>query len=247
MVGAGDGGGGPRVALVTGAASGMGRAVAGLLAERGDRVVALDVNGDGLEGVGSHRVVADLADIDGIAELVGGIRRDVGPISVLANVAGVSVAASFDDPDYASAYDRAMTVNLASMVALCRASLADLIADGAGRIVNVASTEGLAPQRFLSPYAISKHGVIGLTRSLAVEVARHGVTANCVCPGPILTGMTDAIPGPDRERFARRHVPVGRYGRPEEVAHMVAALADRAASFVNGAIIPVDGGMTAGT
>ena len=236
-----------RRALVTGAASGMGRAVALALADRGVRVAALDRDEDGLAGVGSLQIVADLVDVRAIPEVVAEIRRSLGPISVLANVAGVSMLAPFDHDNYESIYATTMTINLESMVTLTRACLPDLIADGAGRVINIASTEGLAPQRFLSPYAISKHGVIGLTRSLAVEVARHGVTANCICPGPILTGMTDAIPEEARDRFASRHVPVGRYGRPEEVAHMVIALADPAASFVNGAIIPVDGGMTAGT
>ena len=92
---------------------------------------------------------------------------------------------------------------------------------------------------------MSKHGVVGFTRSLAVELGRVGVTANCVCPGATLTGMTAGIPEAARATFARRNIPVGRYGRPEEVAHVIAALTAVEASFVNGAVIPVDGGMTA--
>jgi 3-oxoacyl-[acyl-carrier protein] reductase len=117
--------------------------------------------------------------------------------------------------------------------------------DGSGRIVNIASTEALGATPRTAPYTASKHGVVGLTRSLAVELGRRGVTANCVCPGPILTGMTAAIPDDAKQQFARRRVPVGRYGQPEEVAHMVLSLVLPASSFVNGAVIPVDGGMSA--
>jgi 3-oxoacyl-[acyl-carrier protein] reductase len=125
------------------------------------------------------------------------------------------------------------------------ACLSDLTASGAGRIVNVASTEALAAGRRSSPYTVSKHALVGFTRSLAVDLGRSGVTANCVCPGATLTGMTAAIPAPERDRFARRNIPLGRYGRAEEVAYVIVALTNPEASFVNGAVIAVDGGMTA--
>jgi 3-oxoacyl-[acyl-carrier protein] reductase len=119
------------------------------------------------------------------------------------------------------------------------------VRDGEGRIVNIASTEGLGASRFNSPYVAAKHGVIGLTKALAVELGARGVTANAVCPGPIRTGMTEAIPDEAKEKFARRNVPLRRYGDPEEVAHAVLSLALPAASFVNGAVLPVDGGLLA--
>jgi 3-oxoacyl-[acyl-carrier protein] reductase len=97
----------------------------------------------------------------------------------------------------------------------------------------------------MGPYAVSKHGLVGFTRSLAVDLGRSGVTANCVCPGATLTGMTGGIPEADRDTFARRHVPVGRYARPEEIAYMIVALTRPEASFVNGSIITVDGGQMA--
>jgi 3-oxoacyl-[acyl-carrier protein] reductase len=136
-------------------------------------------------------------------------------------------------------------VNLTGAMFVVRACLDDLLASDAGRVVNVASTEGLVAARRTSPYTVSKHGLVGFTRSLAVDFGRRGVTANCVCPGPILTGMTAAIPAADRDTYARRNVPAGRYGRPEEVAHVIVALTAVQASYVNGAVIPVDGGMTA--
>ena len=92
-------------------------------------------------------------------------------------------------------------------------------------------------------YYASKHGVVGLTKSLAVQFGSQGVTVNCVCPGPIRTGMTAAIPDPMKEKFARRRVPAKRYGEPEEVAHATLSLVLPAASFINGAILPVDGGL----
>jgi 3-oxoacyl-[acyl-carrier protein] reductase len=96
----------------------------------------------------------------------------------------------------------------------------------------------------MTAYAASKAGVAGLTRSLAVELGRHGVTVNCICPGPILTGMTAPIPDEAKETYAKRRVPLRRYGLPEEVAHITLSMCMPAASFLNGAVVPVDGGMT---
>ena len=111
--------------------------------------------------------------------------------------------------------------------------------------MNTASIAGLVGAPANPAYTASKHGVIGLTRALAVELGRRGVTVNCVCPGPIHTGMTALIPDDDKARFARRRVPIGRYGSPEEVAHATLSLVLPAASFVNAAVVVVDGGLTA--
>jgi 3-oxoacyl-[acyl-carrier protein] reductase len=113
------------------------------------------------------------------------------------------------------------------------------------RIVNIASTEALGATALHSPYSAAKGGVASLTRSLAVELGREGITVNCICPGPILTGMTGAIPEADRTTFARRRTALGRYGSPEEVAHVTLSLALPAASYITGAVIPVDGGLMA--
>ena len=111
--------------------------------------------------------------------------------------------------------------------------------------MNVASTEGLGAQRNTGPYTAAKHGLVGFTRSLAVDYGRAGVTANCVCPGATSTAMTSVIPEAHKDTFARRNIPVGRYATPDEIAYMIVALTAVEASYVNGAIIPVDGGMTA--
>ena len=140
--------------------------------------------------------------------------------------------------------DLTLAVNLAGYVHMIQACLPFLARDGAGRIVNIASTEGLGATPYISPYTVSKHGVVGLTRSLACELGPQGVTVNCICPGPINTGMTAPIPDDAKAKFARRRVPLRRYGDPEEVAQVVLSVALPASSFLNGAVIPVDGGLT---
>ncbi len=137
-----------------------------------------------------------------------------------------------------------MSVMLTAQIRLVRACFPHLRRSGEGRVVNIASTEGLGASAFTGPYTAAKHGVIGLTRSLAVELGQKGVTFNCICPGPIATGMTAAIPDEAKVKFARRRVPLRRYGDPEEVAHATLSLVLPAASYVNGAVLPVDGGMT---
>ena len=119
-----------------------------------------------------------------------------------------------------------------------------LLESDAARVVNIASTEAIVTTAGLAAYAATKSGVVGLTKSFAVELGRHGVNVNCVCPGPIDTGMTAAIDADAKQTYARRRVPLRRYGDPEEVAQMTLSLCLPAASFVNGAVIAVDGGMS---
>lgn len=241
-----------KVALVTGAASGMGRATALLLADEGARLAIVDVNPDGLAEVeqtitdagGDVRSwTVDLSGSEAIRELVQAVADTFGTIDILINNAGVTGNAPIDSDDYEAVWDRTLAVNLKAQVRLIRACLPYLLEDGAGRIVNVASTEGLGATRGISPYTVSKHGVVGLTRSLAVELGRTGVTVNCICPGAIHTGMTADIPEEDKNKFARRRVPARRYGDPEEVAQITLGLVLPASSYLNGAIIPVDGGL----
>lgn len=244
-----------RVALVTGAASGMGRATAHLFADEGAQVAIIDLEPERIEQVVAEIRAAggtaagfplDVSDPERIRAVVGDVSRTLGPIDILVNNAGIVIGASLEqpDPDYERTWQRALDVMLTAHVRLGRACLPDLLRNGEGRIVNIASTEGLGATAGTGPYTVAKHGVIGLTRSMAVELGRRGVTVNCVCPGPILTGMTQAIPEAAREKFARRNVPLRRYGTPEEVAHATLSLVLPAASFLNGVVLPVDGGMT---
>jgi 3-oxoacyl-[acyl-carrier protein] reductase len=232
-----------KVAVVTGAASGMGRAIAELFTAEGARVAATDRNPEGLDGDATWEL--DISEAGTVESVVDDIVERLGPVDILVNCAGVSVPAPITADDYWRAWDLTLAVNLAGYARMIRACLPHLSREATGRVVNVASTEGLGATPFISPYTVSKHGVVGLTRSLACELGPLGVTVNCVCPGPIRTGMTAAIPEDAKERFARRRVPLRRYGNPEEVAHMVLNLALPASSYVNGAIITVDGGLTA--
>ncbi len=246
-----------RVAIVTGAASGMGRATAHLFADEGARVVVADL---GAERVGV--VVDEIASVHGIDAVVG-VVCDVadpaqvrtlaedaaswgGRLDIVVNNAGVSLVSSAfgDEAEFEDHWARTIDVNLTAHARLVRAALPHLIESGAGRVVNIASTEAVVATGGLAAYAASKAGVTGLTRSLAVELGRHGVTVNCICPGPIDTGMTAVIPDDAKATYARRRVPVRRYGLPEEVAHMTLNLCLPSSSFVNGATIVVDGGMS---
>ena len=243
-----------RVALVTGAASGMGRATCRLLGDEGAAVAAVDRDGEGARRVAEEITGAggtargwelDVSDGSAAAEVVAAVAGELGGIDILVNNAGISLPAPIDGAGYEDAWARTMAVNLAGHATMVRLCLPHLLRADGGRIVNIASTEGLGATAYISPYTASKHGVIGLTRGLAVELGGRGVTVNCVCPGPIRTGMTAGIPDDAKAKFARRRVPLRRYGEPEEVAHAILSLALPASSFINGAALVVDGGMTA--
>lgn len=241
-----------RIALVTGAASGMGRATAHLFADEGARVAVCDIDAAGAEAVAKEieaaggeaaAFPADVSAPGAAAALVDAVVGRFGGLQILVNNAGISRPSPIGHETFETAWRDTLAVNLTAQAELIRAALPHLKADGQGRIVNIASTEGLGATAGISAYTASKHGVVGLTKGLAVELASQGVTVNCICPGPIHTGMTQAIPDEMKSKFARRRVPARRYGDPEEVAHMTLSLVLPAASFVQGAIIPVDGGL----
>lgn len=246
-----------RVAIVTGAASGMGRATAHLLADEGARIVVADLGAERVDVVvgeiaavhGDDRalgVPTDVADPAQLATLVDRTVGWAGHLDIVVNNAGVSLinSAFQDDAEFEENWAQTLDVNLTSHARLIRLALPHLMATDGGRIVNIASTESIVTTAGLAAYAATKSGVVGLTKSFAVELGRHGVTVNCICPGPINTGMTADIDEDAKATYARRRVPLRRYGDPEEVAHMTLNLCLPASSFVNGAVIPVDGGMT---
>lgn len=248
------------VAIITGAASGMGRATAHLLADEGARVVVADLGPERVaavvdEIVGAHGedavlgVVCDVADPDRLRDLVDRTVAWAGAIDVVVNNAGISMPNTAfgdlqSDDDFESNWARTLDVNLTAHARLIRLAVPHLLQSDNARVVNIASTEAIVTTAGLAGYAATKAGVVGLTKSFAVELGRHGVTVNCICPGPINTGMTSAIAEDAKSTYARRRVPLRRYGEPEEVAQMTLNLCLPASSFVNGTTIPVDGGMT---
>jgi 3-oxoacyl-[acyl-carrier protein] reductase len=240
--------------LVTGAASGMGRATARVFAEEGANVAVTDVTADGA-GVVADEIVAgrgsakawalDVADRDAIERVVGEIAGHFGGLDIIVNNAGISVRVAIDDPTYDEAWTKALAVMLTAHPRIIRAALPHLRRSRSPRIVNIASTEALGATALHSPYSAAKGGVASLTRSLAVELGREGITVNCICPGPIRTAITERIPEEHKTIYAKRRTALGRYGDPEEVAHMTLSLCLPAASFLTGAVIPVDGGLMA--
>ena len=241
-----------RVAIVTGAASGMGRATALLLASEGAKVAVTDLDLAACEAVAAEAgpnakaFALDVADGEAIKATVAAIAAHFGGIDILINNAGVSSFAPLDaEDDYEAIWHRALAVMLTAHQRMVRSALPFLRKSDAARIVNIASTEGLGATPGDTPYVAAKSGVVGLTRGLAVDLGKDGITVNCICPGPIRTGMTDKVAEDDKAVFARRRTALRRYGAPEEVAHITLSLVLPAASYITGAIIPVDGGLMA--
>ena len=242
-----------KVVIVTGAASGMGRATAHLFADEGARVAALDINAEALAtvvkemtdaGYDAKGWVLDLSQGETIQQVFDEIAAYFGAIDILVNNAGISIFSPIDGDDYLAAWNKTLAVLLTAQTLTIRAALPYLRQAEHPRIINIASTEALGATRYGSPYTAAKTGVVGLTRSLAVELGPEAITVNCVCPGPINTGMTASIPDDQKAIFARRRVALKRYAEPEEVAHATLSLALPAAQYITGVTLPVDGGMT---
>lgn len=242
-----------RAALVTGAASGMGRATAHLFADEGAHVAVTDRSADAVAvvvreirqaGGSAHGWAMDVTDGARVQQVIAEVAARFGRLDIVVNNAGVALAAAIDAPDYEQIWAMSLDILLTAHTRTVRAALPHLRRSDAARIVNVSSTEGLGATRFASAYTAAKHGVIGLTRALAVELGREGITVNCICPGPIRTGITDGIPEEAKKEFARRRTILGRYGEPEEVAHATLSLVLPAASYITGAVLVIDGGVT---
>lgn len=244
-----------RVAIVTGAASGMGRATAILFASEGAKVAVTDLNKTACDEVvaeieakgGTAKAFAlDVSDPDAIGDVVGAVANAFGGIDILVNNAGISAFCPLDAGEqYDATWDRALAILLTAHQRTVRAALPWLRKSDAARIVNIASTEGLGATPGDTPYVAAKTGVTGLTRGMAVDLGKEGITVNCICPGPIRTGMTHNVPEGDKALYAKRRTALRRYAWPEEVAHMTLSLVLPAASFITGAVIPVDGGLMA--
>jgi NAD(P)-dependent dehydrogenase (short-subunit alcohol dehydrogenase family) len=239
-------------ALITGAASGIGQATAQRIASEGGHVFAADVNEEGLRetvaaATGAMTAIPyDALDIASCQALVAAATGD-GSLDILCNIAGLldwGPTLDFDE----TRFERLIAINLTSVYALCRAALPHLV-ESQGTIVNMASTAGVQGTPFSIGYAASKHGVVGLTKSLAVEFASRGVRINAVCPGHVNTPMTNRPPPEGDVDWAlmMRNAPklVDGVCEPEDIAEMVAFLASAQARKITGALFTVDGGQLA--
>jgi NAD(P)-dependent dehydrogenase (short-subunit alcohol dehydrogenase family) len=246
-----------KVAVITGAGSGIGRVAATLFAAEGARVVVADVVGENAEsavteitaaGGSATAVVVDVSDEGQVGAMVATAVSTYGGLDVLFNNAGI-----FPDDDGGildtppETWQRVMEVNLKGVWLGCRAAVPAMLDSGGGSIVNVASFVALMGAATAQiAYTASKGGVLSLTRELAVEYARSGIRANSICPGPIETPLlAELLADPERRQRRLVHIPIGRFGRPDEIAKAALFLASDDASFVTGSSLVVDGGITA--
>jgi NAD(P)-dependent dehydrogenase (short-subunit alcohol dehydrogenase family) len=246
-----------KVAVITGAGSGIGRVAASLFASEGARVVVADVNADHAAaaveeitsvGGSATAVAVDVSDEGQVADMVAAAVATYGGLHVLFNNAGI-----FPDDDGGvldtppETWKRVMEVNLMGVWLGCRAAVPAMLDSGGGSIVNVASFVALVGAATAQiAYTASKGGVLSMTRELAVEYARRGIRANSICPGPIETPLlAELLSDPERRQRRLVHIPIGRFGRPEEIARAALFLASDEASFVTGSSLVVDGGITA--
>jgi meso-butanediol dehydrogenase/(S,S)-butanediol dehydrogenase/diacetyl reductase len=245
-----------RIALVTGGASGIGAATARLLAREGARVTIVDLpassGADVAAEVGAHFHPADLADMAAAEAMIGDVLQREGRLDILVNNAGIGSLAEVPELDPAL-WRRVMAVDLDAVFHACRVAIPAMReayrADGRmSAIVNTASLSGLSADYGFAAYNAAKAGVINLTRALAIDHGKDGIRVNALCPGfidtPLAAGLA-AIPGLV-ERWSR-NIPLGRPGRAEEMAEVIAFLASDAASYITGAAIVADGGASAHT
>ncbi len=250
-----------KVALVTGAASGIGRATATLFGREGAKVMCADIDAEGAERVAQQIVgsggeaASTQADVSQAADAERMVRETVerwGQLDVLVNNAGIYFVLPLAQvPE--EEWDRLMNINLKGVYLGCKYAIPQMAGQGKGAIVNTASIAGLRGAGNWTTYSASKGGVVQLTKALAMELARMNVRVNCVCPGIIDTGMFDQavdMVAVDRDELAatigEAH-PMGRIGRPEEVAAAILFLASEEASFITGVPLSVDGGLWAGS
>jgi len=236
-----------RVAVITGAGSGIGLACAELFAAEGARVVGIDVNAGTWNGE-TH--IVDVRDEAAVSAVMTGAARDHGRIDVLVNSAGIASGGPVHLVD-ADEWDRVMGVNLKGTFLACKHALVSMLEHGGGSIINIASIEGVQGTEGGSSYNASKGGVVLLTKNMAIDYGRAGIRVNAICPGfidtPLLRSVMDS-PGMStfKDHYRDLHM-LGRFGRPEEIATAALFLASDDASFVTGHALVVDGGFTAGT
>jgi len=246
-----------KVAIVTGGAKGIGLASAECMVRQGADVLIVDVNVEALEVARDHlkeyagqidAMCADIARVTDTEQAVQSAVKRFGAVDILVNNAGIQ---TFGDPMTTTEeiWDRTMDVNLKGHWLMSRAAIPEMLKRGKGAIVNISSVQGLASQRNVVAYATSKHAMIGLTRSMAVDLASSQIRVNCVCPGTVNTPMIHSIverdSNPERlKNILNKMHPIGRIAEPAEIGEVVAFLASYRASFMTGSVITVDGGLT---
>jgi len=239
-----------RLAVVTGAARGIGRAVVLELLKQGCTVAGLDINADQISelesvvkeaGFTCETHCVDITDTAKLAETLKSLASEHGGIAVLVNNAGITrdrLILQMDDEDF----DAVIAVNLRAAFVATRIVARSMVRNKFGRIISLSSVSGLMGNAGQSNYAASKAGLIGMTKSVARELARKNITANCIAPGFIATEMTDKLPDPVKEA-AKQMIPLRRFGSVDDVAKAVAFLASDQAGYITGQVLCVDGGM----
>jgi 2-hydroxycyclohexanecarboxyl-CoA dehydrogenase len=240
-----------KVVLVTGAGRGMGKAIAERLTAEGARVAVTDVDREtavktaaALDGAAAFRL--DITDAAEVNACVGEIVAALGPIDALVNNAGWDRLAPFLETDE-DLWERLIDINLRGPIRMTKAVLPQMVERQRGRIVNIASDAGRVGSTGESVYSACKAGIIGFGKTIAREVARHGITVNAICPGPTATPLLDSIVGEGNEKLIeslKRGIPMRRLGEPDDIAGAVAFIVSDDAGFITGQTLSVSGGLT---